>query len=173
MKQVVILSTLISLLAVAGCSSKTEEAQPQASAPAAAAPAMQHNASEASAPQEQVKINLTLTSTMGPINAKPHAILDIPVHIQNNGETPFSDTVALSYHLFNANGKTILHDGERTAFNMPIKSGESEDTSVKVFAPTESGAYVVEVDIVKDGAYWFGDKGMATVRLPVTVTPAN
>ncbi len=123
---------------------------------------------------EQVKITLAIsTKSSGFTDAKPNQILDIPVTIVNNGDTPYTDPTNISYHLFDVNGKEILHDGERTALELPIAPGKDKEQDVRVYAPKEAGAYVVQVDLVKEGQYWFADKGMAQVRLPVEVKVQN
>lgn len=132
------------------------------------------SAPAASTPVTPVKIPLAISSkSPGFDHAKPNQILDIPIKITNKSDIVYNDPTNISYHFFDANGKEILHDGDRTAVSLPILPDAESEQSVRVYAPKEPGAYVIQIDLVKEGQYWFGDKGMAQVRLPVDVKNPN
>lgn len=127
-----------------------------------------------SAPVTSEIIPLSLSTKLaGFDSAKPNQILDIPILISNKGDTEYNDPTNISYHWFDASGKEIVHDGERTALKLPIPVGAESEMTVRVYAPKNSGAYVVQVDLVKEGQYWFADKGMTPIRLPVEVKASN
>jgi len=167
------LITSILLTQLVGCSKSevnTNSLEPATSG----AKIIVSSAPTASVPVPAVKITLALTTkSPGFDNVKPNQILDIPVTITNKGDTTYNDPTNISYHWFDANGKEIVHDGDRTALKLPIPAGAESSEAVRVYAPKESGAYVVQVDLVKEGQYWFADKGMAPVRLPVEVKNPN
>lgn len=169
---------MISILAVAlfACS-KTESGTASQEINAGGAKiVVSSNASApaASTPVAAVKIPLAISSkSPGFDHAKPNQILDIPIKITNKGDTVYNDPTNISYHWFDASGKEIVHDGDRTALKLPLAVGAESEQDVRVYAPKESGAYVVQVDLVKEGQYWFADKGMAPVRLPVEVKASN
>lgn len=126
----------------------------------------------ASAPEPQVAVEIPLaisTKLSGFDSARPNQILDIPVLITNKTETAYNDPTNISYHWFDVNGKEIVHDGERTALKLPLAASAESDVTIRISAPKNPGAYVVQVDLVKEGQYWFADKGMAPIRLPVEV----
>lgn len=64
----------------------------------------------------------------------------------------------ISYHLYSENGSLIQYDNLRTNIE-DIEPGGSEDVEVQIKAPTEKGKYKIKIDIVKEGEYWFEDRG--------------
>ena len=162
-----------SLIQLSACSKSEVGTNSQQTAPSGAKITVS-SVPVASAPVETVQLPLALTTqSSGFDNARPNQILDIPVTITNKGNVAYNDPTNISYHWFDATGKEIVHDGDRTALKLPIPVDSESSMTVRVYAPKDPGSYVVQVDLVKEGQYWFADKGMAPVRLPVDVKNPN
>ncbi|MCP5108165.1 MAG: hypothetical protein GY950_32560, partial [bacterium] len=92
----------------------------------------------------------------------------LAVEIENNSQNTLrrEDGFNFSYHLYDGKGKTISFDNRR--FNIPRVLRRRETTSFQIpvfFDHRESGDYVVEFDIVKEGAFWGSDKQWKTARV--------
>lgn len=68
------------------------------------------------------------------------------------------DNYFISYHLYNENDGLIQFDNIRTNIDN-IEPGGAKDVNVQIKAPIEKGKYKIKFDIVKEGEYWFGDRG--------------
>lgn len=68
------------------------------------------------------------------------------------------DNYFFSYHLYDGTGKLIQYDNPRTQIKN-IKPGQTQNVEVQIKAPTEKGKYMIKIDLVKEGEYWFSDRG--------------
>jgi len=75
----------------------------------------------------------------------------------------------LSYHLLDASGRVLRFDNPRYPLPGVIGPGERADLSLAFNAPLESGDYLLELDMVREGEAWFKEEGSPTalVRLKV------
>src|SRR6185295_1304353 len=81
--------------------------------------------------------------------------------------------VNLSYHWLDESGRTIVKDGLRTPFPLPVPPGGRVSVRQKVVAPEAPGRYLLELDPVFETVAWFSEKnGGKTFRVPVEVLPA-
>lgn len=78
------------------------------------------------------------------------------------------DQYFISYHVYDEAGKTIQFDNPRT-YLAEIEPGRSENIDIRIIAPMEKGKYKIEIDIVKEGEYWFKDRGETPAALQLTV----
>src|SRR5205814_2030153 len=83
----------------------------------------------------------------------------IPVTVRNFGAGVWSASgaraVALSYHVYDASGALLAWDGLRTALVSDVAPGASAVVDMAFAAPTRTGTYTVETDLVRDGVGWF------------------
>jgi hypothetical protein len=77
--------------------------------------------------------------------------------------------VSVGNHWLDPSGKILINDDGRSALLRDLNPGESIEIPLTVNAPTDVGAYLLEIDMVQEGVSWFGLKGSPTVRLPVEV----
>ena len=101
-----------------------------------------------------------------PPSVLPGGRLRVPITVRNTGTLTWRPTganpVRLAAHLADAQGNTVLWDGERTAFTADVPPGGSVTTELIVRAPLASGAYRVRADLVQEGIAWFSTSGVAT-----------
>jgi len=101
-------------------------------------------------------------------------LFQLQVTLQNTGFLNWSsrDTkrpVFISYHWQDCSGKTLIHDGIRTAFTKDIHSGEKTTVSVSIEPPDSSGRYILAVDLVCEGVTWFSQTGNKPLSIPIHV----
>jgi len=101
-------------------------------------------------------------------------LFQVQVTLQNTGFLNWSsrDTkrpVFISYHWQDCSGKTLIHDGKRTAFTKDIRSGEKTTVSVSIKPPDSSGHYILAVDLVCEGVTWFSQTGNKPLSIPIHV----
>lgn len=77
--------------------------------------------------------------------------------------------VAIGNHWLDQNGNTIVNDDGRSSIPRDVQPGETISVSLIVNTPRQPGDYLLEVDVVQEGASWFGLKGSGTWRGPVVV----
>ncbi|HVR89167.1 MAG TPA: SpoIID/LytB domain-containing protein [Candidatus Limnocylindria bacterium] len=94
--------------------------------------------------------------------------------VTNNGNVSWTsggaNPVNLAYHLFDANGKTVLWDGARTSLGADLLPGQSRPVTLAYTAPTSIGTYALAVDAVREGVAWFSSIGSPAARTPLVVT---
>ena len=78
--------------------------------------------------------------------------------------------VAVGNHWLDQNGNTVVNDDGRGPINDDVRPGETGSVSLTVNAPRRPGEYLLEVDMLQEGASWFGLKGSRTWRGRVVVT---
>jgi len=89
------------------------------------------------------------------VETNPSKTILIPISVINKSAAPWDSKdkdhpVFVSYHLFNAKGDMMEYDNIRTSFNKRIGTDESVRVDLRVNAPSKTGEYYLEVDIVKD-----------------------
>lgn len=92
------------------------------------------------------------------LEARPGATIAIPVRIHNKSHSRMAST-----EQFYLSGK-LRGEGRAEEATLPrteidVPPGGTRDYSLNLSAPGEAGAYVLEVDIVKEGEYWLSDMG--------------
>ena len=101
----------------------------------------------------------------------------LAVSVTNSGNVPWvsgsatsANPVNLAYHLFDANGKTVLWDGARTTLGADLLPGQTRSVTLAYTAPTSIGTYVLAIDAVREGVAWFSSIGSPEARTPLVVT---
>jgi hypothetical protein len=73
-------------------------------------------------------------------------------------------------HWLDQNGDTVVNDDGRSAIWNDVQPNATLTVPLVINAPRRAGEYLLEVDMVQEGASWFGLKGSRTWRGLVTVT---
>jgi hypothetical protein len=81
--------------------------------------------------------------------------------------------VKLSYHWLDEHGNPIVWDGLRTELPQPVGSFETVEVETAIRAPIPPGAYVLALDLVEEGRFWFAELGNAPLDLRVDVLPRD
>ena len=83
----------------------------------------------------------------------------IPIVVNNVGAALWNATgpnlVDLSYHWYDASGKAVVWDGQRTALGTDLPAGFGRSLSAVVAAPQSAGIYLLRFALVKEGVAWF------------------
>src|SRR5437762_11173757 len=110
---------------------------------------------EAAATDVFTAVHHAATYTATPAPALVGQTMTIPVTVRNFGAGVWSATgsgaVALSYHLYDKRGRLVAWDGLRTELAGDVAPGASTLVDMAFAAPTRSGTYTVETDLVRDG----------------------
>lgn len=82
--------------------------------------------------------------------------------------------ILLGAHLLDARGEVVEWDFRRYRFGFPVvlRPRERFRVAVALEAPTEPGAYRLELDLVREFVGWFEDFGGEPLTVPLVVTPA-
>ena len=89
----------------------------------------------------------------------PKITTTVPVKVFNLSNFDWGSDVNLSYHWYDASGKTLVWDGLRTSL-AGMKVGDVRIVQMKVAVPEAMASYVLRPDIVREGVTWFSGKGM-------------
>lgn len=73
--------------------------------------------------------------------------------------------IRLSYRLLNPDGSMHTPEGPRSAFPRVVRPGDQILAPLHIDAPTQSGEYVLEIDVVHEEERWFG----CACRVPLRV----
>jgi 4-amino-4-deoxy-L-arabinose transferase-like glycosyltransferase len=77
--------------------------------------------------------------------------------------------VRLGNHWLGQDLSTVVNDDGRAALLRDVAPGQEVEIELTINPPGNSGKYVLELDMLQEGASWFGLKGSKTLRLPVTI----
>jgi len=85
------------------------------------------------------------------------------------GEIGSPHQVYLSYHWLAMDGKPVIWDGTRASIGAALKKSEDRAAKLVVTAPPTPDNYILELDVVQEGDFWFGGIGSQTSRVVITV----
>jgi SAM-dependent methyltransferase len=77
--------------------------------------------------------------------------------------------IRLGNHWLDHDGRLLIQDDGRAALFEDLQPGQDTTLSLRVKAPSTSGHYLLELDMVQECVGWFGAFGSGTVRIPVSV----
>ncbi len=120
-------------------------------------------------PPEAWRASLTLVGPIPPLAVGRVAPLRVRVRNESPVPWPASAQLRVGDHWRAPDGRMVVLDDARTMIESAVDPGGECEVQLAVFAPPQSGGYVLEVDLVQEGIDWFGDRGSSTLRLPVTV----
>ena len=78
--------------------------------------------------------------------------------------------VSAGNHWLDEEGNSVVNDDGRSVLPADVLPGATIAVPLVINAPRQAGEYLLEVDMVQEGASWFGLKGSRTWRGRVTVT---
>jgi hypothetical protein len=94
---------------------------------------------------------------------------DVTLRIKNRGRSEWSsrgqNPCFVSFHLLGADRSIVRFDNPRTPLPGVVRPGTATDVNVRVKAPLAAGDYRVEFDVLREGLYWFKDKGGVTAEV--------
>lgn len=113
----------------------------------------------------------------GPVRISAGARLRATIEIVNagwdewrsEGQTP----VRVSYHWLNRAGQIVEFDGLRSDLPRPIGPGDTCRAFVAIAAPPTPGAYLLAIDLVKEGVTWFSEAGLPWHTVEIHVERAS
>jgi len=88
----------------------------------------------------------------------------IPITVKNIGKKTWQShketekAVNLSYIWKDTSGNTILKPEERTPLPKSIKKGKKINLDAMITSPPKAGEYNLEIDLIKEGEFWFSEK---------------
>jgi 4-amino-4-deoxy-L-arabinose transferase-like glycosyltransferase len=86
---------------------------------------------------------------------------------RERGLSPFQ--LSAANHWLDSEGRTVINDDGRGALPHDLRPGEEALITFDVNAPRRPGDYLLEVDMLQEGVFWFALKGSKTLRVPVRV----
>lgn len=109
----------------------------------------------------------------GYLEARPGTRLRLPVTLGNRGSIPYPATrfsqIWVANHWRDPQGGLLRWLDGRTALDGDIPAAAAVELELVVQVPEEPGRYRLEVDLVKEGSFWFGDLGRETGQCTVSV----
>src|SRR3989441_7507083 len=100
-------------------------------------------------------------------------VVTVQATLTNTGTAIWNATgqspVNVTYHWYDATGKTVVWDGDRTPLGADVGPTTSKSVGVQVSAPTALGVYQLRLTLVREGVAWFAPE---TAGHTVTVVPA-
>jgi len=151
-------STLIlcAVAALAGCSQQTEATDKLA--------------------QDQSRVGIAATAY--PNTAAVNTDFVVSVSVVNAGQVTLPslgknktdmNKVGISYHWRQTDEKIAVWDGAFTPLKSDIKKGDAQALDLTIKAPPAPGTYILEIDALQSGVFWFAGAGSQTARINVTV----
>ncbi len=104
------------------------------------------------------------------VRARSGETADVPLSLTNEGSSEWSSAgpnpCFVSFHLLDTEQRVLRFDNPRTPLPGIVRPGETVEVSVRVKAPLAAGSYRLEFDLLREGLFWFKDKGGATLEVP-------
>ncbi len=110
------------------------------------------------------------------LDVTPGTSASLTLRVENFGTTAWNagtgpGAVLLGAHLLDPDGRVLDRDLARSPLPHDVGPGGRAAMTLTLRAPVEPGAFLVELDLVREGERWFGDDGSPTARLVLHVTP--
>lgn len=77
--------------------------------------------------------------------------------------------VHASYHWRSGDQKVVVWDGVLTPLDADLRVGAEQALNLSVRAPATPGKYILEIDLLQTGAFWFGGVGSQTASMVIEV----
>jgi hypothetical protein len=130
--------------------------------------------------------NLLFSSADGPLPASAFqasiASQSIPTSLERGSKATVYFTVknistviwpmlglTFGNHWLASNGKVLVNDDARTGLAFDLRPGETVELPLTVTAPSASGNYILELDMVQEGVAWFSGRGSKSLRVDIKV----
>jgi len=107
------------------------------------------------------------------LSAIEGARVKIQFSLKNTGTNPWHSKdkhpCLFSYHLQNKNGETIQYDNRRFTLPEKVMPGQNIDLPLILRIPLKAGDYILEFDLLREGAAWFKDYGSKTSEISLHI----
>ena len=78
--------------------------------------------------------------------------------------------VRLGFHWTDLGGKTVVWDGQRTALPADVPVGGQVTVNATIPTPAVPGAYLLKLDLVREGITWFSGSNVASSPVTIVIT---
>ena len=123
-----------------------------------------------------LRAQLELEGDGGPVGVRPGGTVTLGLRVTNSGNTlwlneakPGGGHVAVGGHLLDAGGTALEWDLFRAPLPTEVAPGETTRVICEFTAPSDTGHYRIELDLVDEGITWFATRGSPTVVVPLAV----
>lgn len=107
-------------------------------------------------------MRLDISTPVERLRMQVNAVANLPINLVNVSEVPLSPYAALplflGYHWRKNSGELVVWDGIRTPLPLVMQKGDEVEVLVMVQAPSEPGAYLLEISMVREGVTWYDDQ---------------
>jgi phosphoglycerol transferase MdoB-like AlkP superfamily enzyme len=105
-----------------------------------------------------------------PVVWESGARVQLELTVTNRGAKPWNpaEGFALSYHWLDRSARVIHRDGVRSRFPEPIAPGETTKITATVEAPSGTGEFALQWDIVQEGVRWLSEVD-PTPAIPIPI----
>lgn len=107
--------------------------------------------------------------TPGVVQADSAVIVTVRVKNTSNRTWPAGGPIKLGYYWLGNDGARLEKLEGRGICKTDILPGDTAAIRVQVKAPAAPGTYLVVWDMVEEHVAWFGNRGAAPLKVPVTV----
>jgi hypothetical protein len=93
----------------------------------------------------------------------------IRIDVTNNSDFTWRstgpDSVRVGYHYYGQDVEYVDYDQtERTLLEQDVEPGETVSVDVSLNGVENEGNYVVQIDLVLEGRFWFSSKGVKMIE---------
>ncbi len=111
-----------------------------------------------------------------PLSTSTGAVIDTTVTLTNTSTVAWraggAHPVRLAYHWSDVAGRTVVWDGARTTLPADLAPGATVTLRALIAPPSVFGAYVLQVDLVREGLFWFSAANVVPLSRTVYVAGA-
>jgi len=123
--------------------------------------------------ESKVEYSAFILTNKKKLSAAEGTRVKIQFNIKNTGTNPWHSKdkhpCLFSYHLQNKNGETIQYDNRRFTLPGKVMPGQNIDLPIILRIPIKAGDYILEFDLLREGAAWFKDYGSKTTEISLHV----
>lgn len=132
----------------------------------------------ASRPLDQGAMQVGIMALQWPKVVATGSTFTVKVAIYNAGNQPIPSQaaspqgalrVSATYHWRAGDYRPVIWDGVLTQLPADIAPGAEQRVELSVKSPPSPGKYLLEIDLVQAGAFWFGGAGSQTAAMLVEV----
>lgn len=123
------------------------------------------------------RFNAQLTADTAPLTLVTEEKRRLVVRVQNVSQVAWLSAadsggriqINLANHWLRPDAFLYRIDDTRVPIPTTMAPGDALTMEITVTAPPEAGNYLLEIDLVQEQTAWFGNRGSATLRIPVRV----
>jgi SAM-dependent methyltransferase len=123
-------------------------------------------------PEAAFRASIRPVSVIHNIPSSSETAFDVLVKNLSSFTWPQS-SVRLGNHWLLEDETCLAFDDARAELSQDLAPGGEQQLTLWVNAPSEPGAYKMELDMVQEGVAWFNNHGSETLIIPITVEPAR